>query len=1305
MSASWLLTSNATDTAAINALIVQVQDVTTNANGALPLAGGTMQGPINMNGNYIVNLAPPATPDAAARKQEIDYLQLSADVALAGTATLQATKQDSNASLSAISQSVPPPNATYVRGNGTVFELNTIQPADLPPHIDATNIADGSVDNTEYGYLHNTTDNIQSQLTSLQNDKQDVNAQLSTISNSTPTSGFYLRGNGTEFVSAPIAAGDMPSGISASKFANNTVTNAQFECLDGVSGPIQTQINGKISTSLLAVPNGVATLDAQSQLQMTQIPTSLIGALSYQGTWNALTNTPSLQPSPSASTTGYYYVVSVGGVRFAQTWSVGDWIISNGVVWQKIDNQTVVSSVYGRTGAVVAENNDYSADMISNTPNVGVGSITATNVQDALTQLDQSKVALAGAAMQGVINMNVSNSITNLPGPVNPSDAVRKAYVDTKQEGDSKLTSIANSTPTAATYLRGNGTAFVPTAIAAADLPSGINATNIGASGLVNNSEFDCLDGVLSPIQAQIDAVSPRTNLLSSSATTTTVNGNVNFQSMTLNSNGVATAGSVLDLGAATSSILVPKGTTAQQPALGVPGMIRYNTSLAAFEGYTSSWGPFGGSTFDPTITSPAAGDVLTYDSASSTWTNSVVPVASAPTLTISLNIATITAPVFVVANVTANSYRIQVANDSAFSSLVVDSGYQASSTFNINPYVTANNTYYVRGLVRTSWSNKVTQWSATITYVAPESGTGAYVWSTRMGGVGDDNLSYITSVARDAADNMLYIGNYNSPSVTVYNADGTAFSRTVPGNANTSSGIVVKYNSSGAVQWVTYCAGSGNTSNGVNVSGIQTDVNNNVFVSGTYYDIAGKDFVFYNADGTPFGTRLTPNPADGKIAFLCKLDASGFVQWLARIQGPSGTSGLAYTTFNLNIDKTGNPYIYIDFNSTIGIYNASGALVASYTTDNNIDCCLVRYLSNGTVSWSVQLGSAGAHDYNGAVDPAIAIDSANNVAISIFYIVNFVVRNADGTTFTTLPNTPGGNPNAAIIKYTSTGSVVWAQCINNGAIVCRSLTFNSNNDLVTAAIFQGPDVKINYNGSVSRTLPPSEGGQYSGLLVTFEGTTGAVLWLTVQLGMCQPTRVIVDNDDNCIFTAQLFNNITLYNADGSIGVQLGRNSGSYTSNSGIIFTAKYNPVGMLQWAAKLDGIPSASLFFSTIPSIVVDTNGNVFVAAQYTYGNMLVYNGDGTLFGTYTLESLNSSGYSSAVIMYSSSGAVQWVNKMANTYQVLVRRLKLYGNNNVMAVMDYQLDVSATLYNSDGSVYTVLPYIGRTDIGMAKIM
>jgi hypothetical protein len=103
------------------------------------------------------------------------------------------------------------------------------------------------------------------------------------------------------------------------------------------------------------VAGGLATLDGSGKVPLSQIPASLVGAVHYEGTWNAATNSPSLTNSPLGYTKGAYFVVSTLGTTSLDginEWKVNDIAIFNGTAWQKIDNTDAVTSVAGRTGAV-----------------------------------------------------------------------------------------------------------------------------------------------------------------------------------------------------------------------------------------------------------------------------------------------------------------------------------------------------------------------------------------------------------------------------------------------------------------------------------------------------------------------------------------------------------------------------------------------------------------------------------------------------------------------------------------------------------------------------------------------------------------------------------------------------------------------------------------------------------------------------------------------------------------------------------------------------------------------------------------
>lgn len=155
---------------------------------------------------------------------------------------------------------------------------------------------------------------------------------------------------------------------------------------------LQDALNEKIPLTQKAAANGVATLDASTKIPIAQIPDAIMGALNYQGTWNATTNSPSL--ASSAGTKGHFYVVSVAGstnLNGTTDWQVGDYAVYNGTIWQKIDNTDAVTSVHGRTGAVVAATGDYSFSQIS-------GTAAATQGGTGLTTYAQGDLIYASAA-------------------------------------------------------------------------------------------------------------------------------------------------------------------------------------------------------------------------------------------------------------------------------------------------------------------------------------------------------------------------------------------------------------------------------------------------------------------------------------------------------------------------------------------------------------------------------------------------------------------------------------------------------------------------------------------------------------------------------------------------------------------------------------------------------------------------------------------------------------------------------------------------------------------------------------------
>jgi hypothetical protein len=212
-------------------------------------------------------------------------------------------------------------------------------------------------------------------------------------------------------------------------------TSSQFLKADGSVDSTTYQ-----NTADKGQPNGYASLDGNGKVPLTQINDALIGNVNFQGLWNASTNTPTLVDPPSSGTKGYYYIVSTGGTFAGITFEVGDWIISNGTAWGKVDNTDAVSSVFGRTGNVVASNGDYNTSQVTESGNL--------YYTDARSRAALSFAAGSGAynSGTGVITIPTNNNqITNGAG-----------YITSYTETDTLATVVSRGASTTQTISVGN---------------------------------------------------------------------------------------------------------------------------------------------------------------------------------------------------------------------------------------------------------------------------------------------------------------------------------------------------------------------------------------------------------------------------------------------------------------------------------------------------------------------------------------------------------------------------------------------------------------------------------------------------------------------------------------------------------------------------------------------------------------------------------------------------------------------------------------------------------------------------------
>ena len=137
----------------------------------------------------------------------------------------------------------------------------------------------------------------------------------------------------------PAFTGDISTTAGSSVTTLATV-NSNVGTFQGITVNAKGLVTG--ATNIAGANNGLATLNGSGQLTSSQIPTSLIGGMIYQGTWNANTNVPAL--ADGTGTKGWYYIVATTGTtslvgssgQTVSQWNVGDMVVYDGANWDKI---------------------------------------------------------------------------------------------------------------------------------------------------------------------------------------------------------------------------------------------------------------------------------------------------------------------------------------------------------------------------------------------------------------------------------------------------------------------------------------------------------------------------------------------------------------------------------------------------------------------------------------------------------------------------------------------------------------------------------------------------------------------------------------------------------------------------------------------------------------------------------------------------------------------------------------------------------------------------------------------------------
>lgn len=229
---------------------------------------------------------------------------------------------------------------------------------------------------------------------------------------------------------------------------------AQVNILEGIQVNGVTQpITNKVANITIELPTdeyipiaqkgvaqGVATLDNNAKIPVGQLPDAVLGNVLYGGSFipntGVATVTASftskygitsftLTASNAMAYEGVFFIASENGTFNNVDYNTGDWSISNGSAWSKVDNVDAVVSVNGKVGAVVLTGVDINTTDGTVEERFVSDEQTIQNILDGIVSVGKARslatartIGLSGditgsGTFDGAANLTINSSLSN----------------------------------------------------------------------------------------------------------------------------------------------------------------------------------------------------------------------------------------------------------------------------------------------------------------------------------------------------------------------------------------------------------------------------------------------------------------------------------------------------------------------------------------------------------------------------------------------------------------------------------------------------------------------------------------------------------------------------------------------------------------------------------------------------------------------------------------------------------------------------------------------------------------------------
>jgi len=464
------------------------------------------------------------------------------------------------------------------------------------------------------------------------------------------------------------------------------------------------------------------------------------------------------------------------------------------------------------------------------------------------------------------------------------------------------------------------------------------------------------------------------------------------------------------------------------------------------------------------------------------------------------------------------------------------------------------------------------------VCYVAKLNSAGVVQWATKI------EISPLQSlgaspgyaIALDSNENVYITGTYDQD-ITIYEGTlgGTAWGTLAKTSSvtNTVDTFLVKYNSNGQVQWATRVGGAGSSTQ---TQGIAIG-NDQIYLAG-YFNATIGIYSYTSGGGggsavttTSIGTMSSISVPPASIdAMVVKYNTSGVAQWATKIGGTSREFG-----FDIAADSTGNAYItgyYIS--NPITIYNAGTSPFGTSFTLSTIananpgssQVFVVKYNGTGVGQWATRMGGTGQYEGH-----AIAADALGNVYVTGVFSQSINLYDAPGTSFgtNTMTNTNNGTNDAFVVKFGSSGQVLWGTKIGGTTAADESgegIAVDTNGNVYVTGYYTSTTANVYSTplGSGPPSFTLTNYGVRDVFLVKYN-STGTAVWATSMGGSAEDRgqAIALDSLANVYVTGQYASNpITFYNAPSAT---LTYGTLALIGGSADTFVVKYNTNGQIQ--------------------------------------------------------------------------------------------------------------------------------------------